>query len=378
MKKMLFIIPSFQHGGTNRSFCNMIDLFDFEAHGISIDLLTVKGTVDKTYLNEFKNRNINILPENYGLSLAYYNGTNLFRRILRKLTNYCPDKFLQIIQFLSCIKYNNKYCSVVSMEEGVTTRVASYIKSPEKTAWLRCMYDRYFELTHHKNESSVYDKIDKIVCVSEECRKSLLTIYPQYKNKALCIPNTQNRELILKKAEQPADIDFENDIFNIVSVGRLDEVKQFHLIPGIVQKLLEKKIRLRWYIIGDGYYKKEISEAIKKYKVEDNVLLVGSKSNPYPLMIKADLVAVTSVSESFCNVITEGKILNRQIISTAFPAVFDTMGSYNKGIICSIDDFAEKIYDLYHSPFKSDDVLITKNKDDKDITDFVQRLEKVF
>ena len=95
-------------------------------------------------------------------------------------------------------------------------------------------------------------------------------------------------------------------------------------------------------------------------------------------MSKADLIAVTSVSESFCNVITEGKILNRQIISTAFPAVFNTMGSYSKGIICSIDDFAKKIYDLYNSPFEYSDVLITKNKDDKDITDFVQRLEKVF
>ena len=375
---MLFIIPSFQHGGTNRSFCNMIDLFDFEAHGIAIDLLTVKGMTDKTYLNEFKNRNINILHENYGLSLAYYNGTNLFRRILKKLINSCPDKLLQVILFLSCLKYNNKYCSVVSMEEGVSTRVTSYIKSPKKIAWLRCMYDRYFELTHHKDESGVYDKIDKIVCVSEECQKSLLTIYPQYKDKTLCIPNTQNRELILKKSEQAADIDFENDIFNIVSVGRLDEVKQFHLIPEIVKKLLEQNLKLKWYIIGDGYYQKEIAEAIKKHKVEDTVLLVGSKSNPYPLMSKADLIAVTSVSESFCNVITEGKILNRQIISTAFPAVFNTMGSYSKGIICSIDDFAKKIYDLYNSPFEYSDVLITKNKDDKDITDFVQRLEKVF
>lgn len=375
---MLFIVPGLNHGGTNRSFCNMIDLFDFESREIEIDLLCIKGKYDKTYLKEFQERNINILPENYGLSSIYNNSKKIIRRLTKKLIGFLPQNILNTIIKLSCLKYNNKYSAVVSMEEGVSTHIASYIKAPKKIVWVRCMYERYYELTHSKSETVYYDEIDSIVCVSEECQKSFISVYPQYKEKTVCIPNTQNRELILKKSKEKTDIRFDTAKYNIVSVGRLDIVKQFHLIPSIVSKLKEKGLDVTWYIIGEGSCRNQITDEATKYGVENNVILLGPKSNPYPIMSQANLVAITSISESFCNVISEGKILSKPIISTAFPAVYATMGNYSNGTICMLDDFPEKIYEIYHNKDNKKFPCITLNKEDEDIKNFIMRLEKIF
>lgn len=378
MKKILFVIPSFMHGGTNRSSCNTIDLFDFGAHGIEVDLLCIKGMSEKTYLNEFKNRGVNILPENFWMTLRNYKGKKPFIRFLKKIYKYLPSAGARLVDKAACLRYGRKYDAVVAMEEGIATQMASYIKAPKRIAWLRCMYDRYFENNNRRDESGFYDKFNSVVCVSEECRKSLIAVYPQYSEKAVCIPNAPNRELILKKSEEKTDIEFDGRYFNIVSVGRLNEVKQFHLIPEVTRKLLDSGLSVKWYIVGDGHDKNRIAEEIKKYNVEENVLLIGSRANPYPIMKKADLVAVTSYSESFCLVISEGIILARKVISTPFPAVYDTMRDYKNGFICNLSDFPNRIMSIASSDKNEDVPVISSNKEDRQIVEFVKKLEKLF
>lgn len=367
MRKILVVIPSFLHGGTNRSFCNIIDLFNFSEHDIVVDVLCIKDNSVGSYKAEFKNRNINILAENKILSMLFYMGNNVIKKAIKK-SEYILRK--------ACKQYDNRYSAVVAMEEGITTQIASYIQAPKKYAWLRCMYDRYHSINPGREESEYYDSIDAIVCVSEACKKSFLQIYPRYSTRTICIANAQNREAILKKSYEESDIKFSKKYFNIVSVGRLDEVKQFDVIPQIAKELKDNGKEIKWYIIGDGGEKSKIEEEISKHKVENEVVLAGPRDNPYPAMKNADLVAVTSSSESFCNVIAEALILETPIICASFPAAYDILQNKKHGIICPIQSFAKHILALIHEThIDNGERSVFSNKEDVSSKEFVRKLE---
>ena len=74
--------------------------------------------------------------------------------------------------------------------------------------------------------------------------------------------------------------------------------------------------------------------------------LIGSRSNPYPIIAAADLVAVTSKSESFCNVIAEAEILGKPVISTTFDAAYEAVKNKKVSVICDIDDFSKNISNI--------------------------------
>ena len=346
MKKILFVIPSFMHGGTNRSFCNVIDMFDFKKHNISAEILCIKEHSSGVYKKEFENKGLVILPENKKLSSAFYSGKNLFKKAFMKGFLKLSPK-IQNQYFKKAVKkYSDKYDMVVALQEGVASAIASFINAPCRMAWLRCIYEVYYKNNGKTDESYIYDKLDKIICVSEACEKSLIEVYPKFKNKTIVIQNTQNADAIIEKSKEKTDIEFVDDTFNIVSVGRLDKIKQFDKIPEIVNSLKQKGLRISWYIVGDGVEKWAIENKIKEYALENSVHLVGSRNNPYPIIKNADLVAVTSFSESFCNVIAEAEILNTPVISTAFPASYEAMKNKNSGIICELGKFSENIYEM--------------------------------
>ena len=82
-----------------------------------------------------------------------------------------------------------------------------------------------------------------------------------------------------------------------------------------------------------------------KYNVEDCVILLGAKDNPYPYIANSNLVALLSVSETFSYVAYEAKILGVPIISTDFGAASEIVDS-NCGVVTPKSDFHKEIYNI--------------------------------
>ncbi len=360
--------------------CNIFDLFDFTSHNIDVDIFCLRFSKSGAYYEEIRKRIKGKLLGSHFISTVYYGGSNLIYRILRRGLRCLPKNLLSFLQSAVMQSYSNKYDVVISMEEGIATYVASYIKAPRKIAWVRCMYDRYQELYPDADEAECYKKFDDVVCVSNPCKQAFVNAFPQYKEKTRCIPNTQNNTSILQKSTANAPhIICPPECFCVVSIGRLDVVKQFDKIPQIASEIEKRGKRFHWYILGEGGERKNIEDAIEKYGVSERVFLMGEVNNPYPEIKRADLVAITSSSESFCNVVAESEIIGTRVISTPFPAIYDSMRNRDTGIICPLKEFSEMILKVM------DETVLPSNIEDKQpntdydalTRDFVAALEEL-
>ena len=90
----------------------------------------------------------------------------------------------------------------------------------------------------------------------------------------------------------------------VVSVGREDDLKGFwHLIKSF--SLVKKEFPdAGLMIIGDGCYA-EYKKLAEELEISDAVLFTGVQKNPFALLAKADVYALTSVSEGFPNALIE-------------------------------------------------------------------------
>jgi len=114
-----------------------------------------------------------------------------------------------------------------------------------------------------------------------------------------------------KKIDVP---DLQKDYF--ISVGRLTKQKNHTLLIKLFRIMCNKNKNLFLYILGDGEEKINIIKEIKQLKLENNVILLGYKKNPYPFISKAKAVLSPSLWEDPGAVMIEAAFCNKIVISS--------------------------------------------------------------
>ena len=84
-------------------------------------------------------------------------------------------------------------------------------------------------------------------------------------------------------------------------------------------KLLKPNFKIRVIIIGKGYTKKKLHSFIIENKLQNKVKLLGYTNNPFPYILKANIVILTSKFEGLPNFLLEAQYLKKYIISTNCP-----------------------------------------------------------
>ena len=130
------------------------------------------------------------------------------------------------------------------------------------------------------------------------------------------------------------------NVFTIVSVGRMNPQKRFSFIPSIARKLLDTGCSFKWIIIGDGNVFGEwdkLQKEITNNHVEDTVLCLGGKVNPYPYIKCSDLLVNTSYVEACPRVVIEAKLLKTPVICADFSSAREFVTSDVDGYVDTID-----------------------------------------
>lgn len=342
-KKILFVIPEYSHGGTNKVLENLLSFISNDKYDINIFSLYEDGgdyykKVFAPYIVK-KSR------------LYYWLHDNVITRKIMGLYNRITkhDSFTWLYEreaYLLLSIYH--YDTIVAYQEGAATRFVSYISEGiNKIAWIHCDYRNWASKKQIHQDKAVYALYDKIVCVSENAKKGFCEIFPEYQEKTETIYNVQDIETIKRMSNLSVDIPYYDEKkFNIISVGRLSPIKQFEKIPSIVNLLRRDTInKIHWYIIGAGQQEDTILKEIKKYGMENVVTLLGAKNNPYPYYKQSDLYVCTSLSESLPTVIIEAEVLQTPVLSNNFPSAIEVIDG-RCGWICSTDEMPELLSEL--------------------------------
>lgn len=351
-RKVLFVLYSYNVGGTAVSTRNLVSLLDESKYEPYIWVLNDKGVLKDLY------KDCNLVKTCFvarALMLTSYKEEKGLRRLgallIRFAKNHsgCIKKALCNHAIRKCI-VPNSYDTIIACKEGKETDFVSYINHPNLVAWVRCDYASTFSKKQIEQNLGLYRKFKHVVCVSEKTMEGFIGVYPEFANKTICIYNPQNENLLVQNALiDDYDKRFKTDKTCIVSVGRIHSVKRFSFIPSIASALVKKGLDFYWYIIGDGHSQadlEEINKEIQKNNMEGKVVLLGAKANAHYYINKADLLVTLSKSEACPRVVNEAKILHTPVVSTDFPTIYEYIVDHENGLISPIEKITDTIYEI--------------------------------
>ena len=168
----------------------------------------------------------------------------------------------------------------------------------------------FYENVHH-------DKYKHIVFVSNEAKESYLSIFPERKNVCLVINNIINFESIRNKSQEEIDIGRDTTKFTFLNVGRhFEKQKKLSRLIEASYKLKQEGLSFRVLLVGDGpdsnYYKKMVTD----FKLQNEIIFIGKKKNPYPYFKISDCLVLSSDYEGYPVVFIESLVLGLPIITT--------------------------------------------------------------
>ncbi|MGL5760877.1 MAG: glycosyltransferase, partial [Cetobacterium sp.] len=159
--------------------------------------------------------------------------------------------------------------------------------------------------------------------ICDDMRQEFEEMFPQFKDKGVRIYNPMDFDVIKAKAEDRSEITLEDekllkDNF-FVGVSRLVGGKNRVGLVEIYGELKKKGVKEKLYILGEGDDKPNIERKIKELNLEDDVLLLGQKKNPFPYMKAAKMFLHTSMGEGLPTVFIESMLCDTIVVAYDCP-----------------------------------------------------------
>ena len=217
--------------------------------------------------------------------------------------------------------------------------VAEKVKAKKKIAWIHTDYTRVW--VDAEDELKVWQKYDYVASISGDVTNTFLQVFPSLAPKIVEIENILSPTFVRKRAElEDTDKEFrQTDNISLLSIGRYSEQKNYDNVPDICKRLInETKLNIKWYIIGYGGDEALIRKKIKEAGMEEHVILLGKRSNPYPYIKACDIYVQPSRYEGKSVTVREAQMLCKPVVVTNYPTAPSQIRSGIDGVIVPMDN----------------------------------------
>lgn len=345
-------------GGAERALLGLLNALDTDK--VDVDLFLNQHTGEFMPLIPKK---INLLPERRGYNaierpmkqillegqLGVFYGRLKAKRLHNRYHEALPanDKSMDssifqyvadaVNPFLPPLKDLGEYDLAISFLTPHNV-VLNKVKAKKKIAWIHTDYS-----TIHVNvekELPVWAGYDHIASISSQATHSFLTAFPSLADKIIEIENILSPEFVRGQA---AMLDVNNEMIpkgvRILSVGRYCHAKNYDNVPDIARRIVDSGFDdLHWYIIGFGGDEDLIRRKIAEAGMEEHVILLGKKENPYPYIKACDVYVQPSRYEGKSVTVREAQILCKPVIVTNYPTAKSQIQDGIDGIIVPMDN----------------------------------------
>jgi glycosyltransferase involved in cell wall biosynthesis len=365
MKKILISSYDMEVGGVERSLISMLGNIDNSRY--KIDLMLFKHQGD--FMNLLP-QNSNLLPEvpqystfrkSIGETFKDKHYSIGFSRILSKIRTNLVNKTKRFeepgyFQMQMMWKYALPFLPEIKEEYDVAISylwphdfVAEKVHAKKKLGWIHTDFSTIE--TDINLDLKVWNKFDHIIAVSEECKKSFVQKYKDLEEKVIVIENITSPKFILEMSKgnitNPMLFD---PRFKLLTVARLSHAKGIDQAVEALKKLIDKGLHdIVWYVVGYGGDEDFIRKLIAQSNLENNFILLGKQTNPYPFIKACDLYVQPSRYEGKAVTVTEAKVLSKPILITNYPTAKSQVEHGVDGVICdlSIECLSDGIETMY-------------------------------
>ena len=358
MKKLLFSAYSLEVGGIEKALVTLLNKLQEKGYNITLVLEKKEGI----FLEELN-------PQIQIITYTPNDNKNILKR-----------KFINLMkQIKFTLKYKNKFDFSASFAT-YSNSGAFVARTASKNSYLWGHADY---LTLFKNnidemkkffKEKKYNKFKNIIFVSKEGKDTFISVFPNAKNKTIVCNNIINNQQIIELADKEIELKKE-EIITFLNVGRHDErQKRLSKIIEVAKKLKQENYKFKILFVGDGQDTEKYKEMVNSYNLEEQIIFLGRKQNPYPYFKISDCVILASDYEGYPVVFLESMILNKPIITTKVSDYEEIEGKYGYTTTKEIDDIYEKMKLFLEKGFE-----ITEKFDaEKYNQDIIQKLEELF
>jgi len=338
--KLLIVIESMQYGGGAERFVSL--LTNHLSNKFEIYILTFHD-----FKNLYKfNAKYYSLKETFNTSLSIRNSLK-FKTFVKPITIYKKIISISPDLIISFMEMSNFYT--------ILTKILCRIKTPLIIS-VRCNPKLVYEndLKHFNSLIKILYRlncVDKIVSVSKGVSNVLENYYNIKKTKIRTIYNGIEIEEISKKSKKEIK-DYkilfnDENLIKFITVGRLCKEKGHRFLIDAFSRVKKEIPNSKLIILGEGPLRNELIMQIRKNLLNNDIILLGLKKNPFKYLKKSDIFVLSSINEGFPNVLIEALACRIPIISTnctAGPKEILENGKY--GLLVKVKDskdLAEKM-----------------------------------
>ncbi|MNV59265.1 4-alpha-N-acetylgalactosaminyltransferase [compost metagenome] len=165
--------------------------------------------------------------------------------------------------------------------------------------------------------SQTYRRHDAVVGVSRGVKEDLVSMFPPLRGKVHTIYNGVPLDNVRQQSAGRQAGASGDAPYQVVAVGRLEAVKDYATLIDAAALLDDPGISFT--ILGEGSEHAALQKRIDDKASRSPVTLAGHIDNPFPMIAGAGAFALTSIRESFGNVLVEALCLGVPVISTDCP-----------------------------------------------------------
>ena len=274
-KKIIISNTSVYAGGAESVFRTLTNYLAFKGYDVTVAIIYYpkSGNLETAFAPEVKCIRSRLPKKN----------TN--NQVINKIT-----RIHRVLYRLLVLAYMNAqhYDISIAFKEGLSTVDTLHIKSEKKIAWIHSDLRLYNDMASFytiSEEHDVYQKYDKVICVSETAKAGFVDVLGDTKNLFVKY-NPMNWREIRQKAEVKCPVLRDTRIPLIVTVGTLEKGKNYGILLEAV-KLLQGRVAFEVWMLGkDG----PEADGLRQYVYMnglDNVHFWGfQKKNYFPHKLK--------------------------------------------------------------------------------------------
>lgn len=348
-KKVLFIIGSLQSGGVSKSMVSLLNAWDTEKYETSLLLCCKDGDVFSDYLPKNIQLIYNpviehvmggfsslkwLLAHGYFLLCLGVLLRLILSRISRPLASELIAKMMPVVldvHYDLIVDYGGQQLLYYMVNKLSATKKVSFFHS-DYSKWS----------FYYNADIKYYPIVDHIFTISQTCVDSLKYFFPNCADRVSIMENISSPTIIRQQSlesigEFKKQIDQMKANGNTIlcTIGHICRGKGFDFAIEASEILKRNGIHFKWLFIGK-VLEEDLLKLIADNGLDDNILLVGIQSNPYPYIGISDIFVHPSRFEGKSIALDEAKILCKPIVVTNFSTVGDQFENGKNGTICEM------------------------------------------